>query len=1029
MLFWSICLFFFLAGIISPITQVNAAPISEMVCSSITAVPSTHDKHGTGEKPQSKVWTTPDGEWWSVFPTTSSGASSAGSWLWQLQQNDPPTWSPILKLSDETNTKADIKVDGSVAHILLYVPGDSELVSVEYTGSTYQLWSSRPAASEINLNGSEVATIDIDSTDRMWLATETSNQIIVYYSDPPYDTWSSSITVSDSNTSSDDIGVVTAMPNNKIGVFWSNQGNDQFLFRIHNDEDDPNTWQDVEEAAANNGIADDHVNVAVASDGTLYAAVKTSGAGSMKMLVRRPDGTWDDDYDVDTSQGTRPIVQLNEASNVVTFLFPTSSGTGGDIVYRESPADVINFGPTLTLADGPHNDPSSTKDNFTNELVVLFYYRGDDTVHGKFCKTPGPIVDLSVTKTDAADPVVVGSDITYTIDVVNNGPETAENVTVTDTLPSTVNFQSANPDSGSCNHDSGTITCDVGDLDDDESTSITVVVTTTQPGTLTNNVSVSSDGVDSNSGNNSTSEDTTVNNTPPSNAEVGITKTDLEDPIDLGENINYSVVVVNNGPQTAKSVVVTDTLPENVDFVTAVPDNGSSCSHDSGTITCNLGDLADQATVTIPIVVTPTTGGTFTNNVSVTGNITDGDSSNDSDSEDTTVESSLVNMTLSPVHDAYVSGGSSRTFGVEDERRLRLRNDDGSSARNTYIKFEIPPEVASAQSAILRLHVNDDSNGEHSIYAVSSNYADDSGPWLETLISDDNAPPINGVPLATIPAGSRNEWEEFDVTSAISGGTVSFAITSTGGTHYYDSDEATDSAKRPHLVLVANVASEDEPDIAVSPASMSKGQAPDSQTTETMTISNDGEADLNWSIMEDETAVCSTTDDIAWASLSNASGTITPANNDTVDVTFDATGLSDGTYTGDLCVQSDDPNTPLVQVSLTLEVCTPPSPLTITDITVDGTTNTVSWVGTATHQFEVWWGANDPYFSLGEDCSTADNCAIVANDQTSYDHDVADSMDNYTYILIADNVCGPNVVSSGNSNIQGEFTFGVIPGS
>ena len=750
----------------------------------------------------------------------------------------------------------------------------------------------------------------------------------------------------------------------------------------------------------------------------------------MKMLVRRPDGTWDDDYDVDTSQGTRPIVQLNEASNVVTFIYPTRTGSGGDIVYRESPADVINFGSTQTLADGPHNDPSSTKGNFTNELVVIFYYRGDDTVHGEFCKTPGPSVDLSVTKTDLIDPVVVGDDITYTINIVNDGPETAENVTVTDILPSTVNFQSANPDSGNCTHDSGTITCDVGDLADDESTSITVVVTTTQPGTLTNTVSVSSDGIDTNNSDNSASEDTIVANTPPSNAEVGVTKTDLEDPIDLGENINYNVVVVNNGPETAKSVIVTDTLPENVDFVSAVPDNGSSCSHDSGTITCHLGDLADQAMVTIPIVVTPTTGGTFTNNVSVAGNITDSDSNNNSDSEETTVESSLVNMTLSPVHDAYVADGSSRTFGVEDERRLRLRNDDGSSARKTYLKFEVPPEVASAQSAILRLHVNDDSNGEHSVYTVSNDYADDSGPWLEMIISGNNAPPINGVPLDTIPAGARDNWEEFDVTSAISGGTLSFAITSTGGTHYYDSDEATDSAKRPHLVLVANVASEDEPDIAVSPASMRLGQAPGSQATETMTISNNGEADLNWTIVEDETAVCSTDDDVAWASLSNASGTITPSNNDIVDVTFDSTGLSDGTHTGDLCIQSDDPDTPLVQVSLTLEVCTSPSPLTITDIIVDGTTNTINWAGTATYQFEVWWGINDPYFLPGDDClAPGANCAVVANDQTSYEHDVAESMDNYTYILIADNVCGPNVISSANSNIHAEFTFGVIPGS
>ena len=42
------------------------------------------------------------------------------------------------------------------------------------------------------------------------------------------------------------------------------------------------------------GMADDHMNVAVASDGTLYAAVKarydTGGYPRMALLVRRPVG-------------------------------------------------------------------------------------------------------------------------------------------------------------------------------------------------------------------------------------------------------------------------------------------------------------------------------------------------------------------------------------------------------------------------------------------------------------------------------------------------------------------------------------------------------------------------------------------------------------------------------------------------------------------------------------------------------------------------------------------------------------------
>ena len=48
-------------------------------------------------------------------------------------------------------------------------------------------------------------------------------------------------------------------------------------------------------------MADDHLNVAVHSNGTMYVAAKTSYSGSPKMilLVRRPNGTWDNMYSVD----------------------------------------------------------------------------------------------------------------------------------------------------------------------------------------------------------------------------------------------------------------------------------------------------------------------------------------------------------------------------------------------------------------------------------------------------------------------------------------------------------------------------------------------------------------------------------------------------------------------------------------------------------------------------------------------------------------------------------------------------------
>jgi hypothetical protein len=75
--------------------------------------------------------------------------------------------------------------------------------------------------------------------------------------------------------------------------------------------------------------------------------------------------------------------------------------------------------------------------------------------------------------------------------------------------------------------------------------------------------------------------------------------------------------------------------------------------------------------------------------------------------------------------------------------------------------------------------------------------------------------------------------------------------------------------------------------------------------------------------------LCSMPSDIPWASVTPDNGTTTPGNTTTVDVEFDATGLLAGTYTGVLCVRSNDPDpgtgngTELVIVELEMVVQTP----------------------------------------------------------------------------------------------------------
>ena len=328
----------------------------------------------TGEKPQSKLWRH-DGTWWAVLASTD--VSPAGTWLWR---HDGGRWTNVLRLSADATLRADTKHVGNVTHILLHGPSPV-LVSVEYVPGTrtYQPWTARPTATAVSLSGSETATIDIDSTGRMWLASDSRSSVEVRYADAPYRSFSSR-TVLASNITEDDIAVVTAMPGGKIGVLWSNQSTRRFGFRTHADGASPSSWGSDEVPASQSalniggGMADDHLNVAVASDGTLYAAVKTSYNRSDRpvigLLVRRPGGSWDNLREVD-NVGTRGIVQLDESAGVVRVIYTESTNFDDILMKTASVRDLAFPDAPATAMDGNFNNVTGTKGNVAGALMVM----------------------------------------------------------------------------------------------------------------------------------------------------------------------------------------------------------------------------------------------------------------------------------------------------------------------------------------------------------------------------------------------------------------------------------------------------------------------------------------------------------------------------------------------------------------------------------------------------------------------------------------------------------------------------------
>ena len=232
----------------------------------------------------------------------------------------------------------------------------------------------------------------------------------------------------------------------------------------------------------------------------------------------------------------------------------------------------------------------------------------------------GQNADVSVTISDAPDPVTAGTNLVYTLGVANNGPSTATGVALTLTLDADVSYQSFTGAGWSCNQGTpGIITCTrsagLGPLATDV-VDVTVKVALNPTGDLTSAVSAAAVEADPVSGNNTASATTSVN----LNADLSLTLGDLPDPVTAGTNLVYTMTVVNNGPRTATGVVLTLTIDPGVSYLSFAGANWSCSEGVTGTVTCTraaaLSALASDS-VDVTVKVDPAQNGSLSTDVSV----------------------------------------------------------------------------------------------------------------------------------------------------------------------------------------------------------------------------------------------------------------------------------------------------------------------------------------------------------------------------------------------------------------------------
>jgi uncharacterized repeat protein (TIGR01451 family) len=118
---------------------------------------------------------------------------------------------------------------------------------------------------------------------------------------------------------------------------------------------------------------------------------------------------------------------------------------------------------------------------------------------------------------------------------------------------------------------------------------------------------------------------------------LGVTLSDSPDPIPQGNDLTYVVIASNTSNIEAPGVVVTDTLPNAVAFVSANAPGG--CTHNGNLVVCNLNTIPANSSRNATIVVKPTADGYLSNSAVVGSPSYELELSNNSDQITTLVDS------------------------------------------------------------------------------------------------------------------------------------------------------------------------------------------------------------------------------------------------------------------------------------------------------------------------------------------------------------------------------------------------------
>jgi large repetitive protein len=314
--------------------------------------------------------------------------------------------------------------------------------------------------------------------------------------------------------------------------------------------------------------------------------------------------------------------------------------------------------------------------------------------------TVGTQADLAISKSRTSPGVIAGQPVTYAVAVTNLGPSvSAGPFTVTDTLPPTSTFVSANGNGWACDPIAAgtvgaTLTCThadslaVGDVTQD--LVVTVGVPSSQTGAVVNTVEITNTTTpDPNTANNTA----TVTDAPTISADLQIQKRHIGAFV-AGNDATYEFTVRNHGPSDAADATITDTLPAGLTFVSA-SGTGWTCSPSGQDVTCTHPTPLPSGTTTVvqmTVHLASTATTPITNTATVNSTTPDPDTTNNTDGDETDVNQ-LADLAITKSHTDTAVAGSTLSY------TLHVTNTGPSQVPGSITVTDPLPDGLTYQSA------------------------------------------------------------------------------------------------------------------------------------------------------------------------------------------------------------------------------------------------------------------------------------------------------------------------------------------